>query len=45
MNIHLSEDTLQIMLEEYRFRNSALSNRVEFLEAQLEIMNREYCNL
>ena len=37
MGTNYSQETAQSIIEQYKFRVEALSNKIEFLQAQLEV--------
>jgi|TARA_R110000772_G_scaffold166918_2_gene278584 hypothetical protein len=37
MGTNYSQETAQSIIEQYKFRVEALSNKIEFLQAQIEI--------
>tara|TARA_R110002167_G_scaffold351211_1_gene563601 strand:- start:863 stop:1000 length:138 start_codon:yes stop_codon:yes gene_type:complete len=41
MGINFSSDTSKAIIEEYEYRIEALLNKIIFLEAQLEVVNKE----
>mgnify|MGYP003672045447 FL=1 len=41
MGINFSSDTSKAIIEEYEYRIEALLNKITFLEAKLEIVNKE----